>query len=140
MLRLISIVAAAWCFVAAPSLAQDASALQRPMTAEEFETYVTGRTLTYGIDGTAYGIEQYLPDRRVMWSFIGEECRQGTWYEDRNNICFIYEHDGTPQCWAFFETEQGLRAQFKGENPGADLYEVEQSPAALSCAGPALGV
>ncbi|SDX23222.1 hypothetical protein [Roseicitreum antarcticum] len=118
-----------------PALAQDT-----PLSAEEFESYVTGRTLTFGVDGVAYGIEQYLPDRRVLWSFIGDECREGVWYEKNSQICFVYEHDPSPQCWTFFQTDDGLRARFESEMPAADLYEVEQSRQPLLCAGPQVGV
>lgn len=117
-----------------------AVAAETPMTAAEFENYVTGRTLTFGIDGVPYGIEQYRPGRRVLWSFIGDECTEGVWYEKNSQICFVYEHDPTPQCWTFFQTENGLRARFESDTPSADSYEVEQTRQPMLCAGPQVGV
>ncbi|MFC7703919.1 hypothetical protein ACFQXB_06905 [Plastorhodobacter daqingensis] len=114
---------------------------ETPMTGAEFEREVTGRTLTYGTEGVPYGVEQYLPNREVIWSFIGQECRRGSWYEVGEDICFTYEHDPTPQCWRFFQTPEGLRARFMdGAGGGGDLIEVDRSPAPLYCPGPDIGV
>jgi hypothetical protein len=62
------------------------------MSAAEFEDYTTGQTLTFSFMGVPYGVEQYLPGRRVIWAFIGEDCHEGRWYEDAGNICFVYDH------------------------------------------------
>ena len=114
---------------------------QTPMTAEEFDAYVTGRTLTYGIDGRVYGIEQYLSGRRVLWAFVGEECREGVWYPQDEEICFVYDHDpANPQCWVFWQTDRGLMARFTGPGGMTELVEVEQSETPMSCEGPAIGV
>ena len=112
-----------------------------PMTASEFEAYATGKTLTYGLGGEVYGIEQYLPGRRVLWAFTGDECRKGYWYEAGQEICFVYETDPEgPQCWTFHHMGTGIRARFVGDPNGADLSEVAQSPSPLRCAGPDTGV
>ena len=112
-----------------------------PMTATEFEAYATGKTLTYGLGGEVYGIEQYLPGRRVLWAFKGDECRKGYWYEAGQDICFVYEKDPEgPQCWTFHRIDGGIRARFTGDPGGADLSEVTQSSSPLICAGPGLGV
>ena len=58
--------------VALPALAQE-----RPMSAAEFEAYTTGKTLTFSSDGYAYGMEEYDADRRVRWSFLDGDCREG---------------------------------------------------------------
>ncbi len=63
-----------------------------PMSAAEFEAYTTGRTLTYNSDGTAYGIEQYLKNRRVRWAFLGDDCVEGYWYEsERHDLLCLRE-------------------------------------------------
>ena len=112
-----------------------------PMTAEEFDAYVTGRTLTYGIGGTAYGIEQYLPGRRVLWAFVADECREGVWYPQGQEICFVYDYDpDNPQCWLFWQSEDGLVAQFMNDGGMTELVEVDQSDGPLTCAGPLVGV
>jgi hypothetical protein len=120
--------------LAGPAAAAD------PMTAAEFERYATGKTLSYAVGGEIYGAEQYLSGRRVLWAFRGEECSKGFWYDDAGLICFVYEHDGTPQCWSFFRDATGLRARFANDPDSAELAEVAQTPAPLICAGPDVGV
>lgn len=121
-------------------LAQVAVA-QTPMSADEFETYVTGRTLTFGFDGQPYGIEEFRPGRRTTWAFIGEECREGRWFERDEQICFIYDDRPTEEhCWIFWRGEAGLNARFMGEGASTELYEVQQSPRPLICPGPEVGV
>ncbi len=125
--------------IAAAALVQTAAAGQSPMTAEEFEAYVTGRTLTFGTDGVPYGIEEFREGRRTTWAFMGEECREGVWFESDSYICFAYEDDPQTHCWQFFQTDAGLRARFQGDPPGNDLYEIEQSDRPLICPGPQIG-
>jgi hypothetical protein len=110
-----------------------------PMTAEEFDAYSVGKTLTYAIDGTVYGIEQYLPDRRVVWAFTGDQCRHGLWYEEAGKICFVYEHDPDPQCWSFYATPEGLAAVYENDPSGSPLVEVDRSDQPLICPGPDVG-
>jgi len=119
-------------------LAQPAQALT-PMTAEEFDAYSVGRTLFYAVDGVAYGAEQYLPGRRVVWAFTGDACRRGSWYEDAGRICFVYEHDPAPQCWTFYATPDGIAAQYENDPLGSPLVEVGQSAGPLGCPGPDVG-
>ncbi|MGQ0566143.1 MAG: hypothetical protein ACT4OK_13890 [Gemmobacter sp.] len=124
----------------APALAET-TPVSPPMTGAEFESYATGKTLTYGLGGEVYGIEQYLPGRRVLWAFKGDICREGYWYEAGQEICFVYEQDvGGPQCWTFHRIEGGIRARFTGDPNGADLSEVAQSSSPLVCSGPDVGV
>ena len=113
-----------------------------PMGAEEFDAYTQGRTLSYAIQGQPYGIEEYLPGRRVRWSFVGDECQEGIWYERAGNICFVYENAPTnEQCWSFYPTDNGMRAVFQGEGgPSTELYEVQQTEGPLTCMGPGVGV
>lgn len=112
-----------------------------PLTAEEFDAYATGKTLTYGQGGAVYGTEQYLPGRQVRWAFREDACQKGEWYPSGSEICFVYEQDtGGPQCWTFFQTEGGLRARFAGDAAGAELSEVAQSSEPLNCPGPDVGV
>ena len=115
---------------------------QTPMTAEQFEAYVTGRTLTFGLDGMVYGIEEFRPGRSTTWSFMDGECRRGVWFPRDEQICFTYEGDapGIEHCWIFWEGEDGLNARFMGDGAATELYEALNSPQPLVCRGPEVGV
>jgi hypothetical protein len=124
------------CMAAAPALSLDAG---EPMTAEEFEAYATGQTLTFGIGGIPYGIEQYLPGRRVIWAFIGEECREGSWFDLGPQICFEYDDEpGRLHCWTFHAGPEGLIARSEGPG-GGELVEVERTTEPMFCPGPDVG-
>ncbi len=111
------------------------------MSAEAFERYSQGKTLYYGESGQAYGAEEYLDDRRVRWSFLDGDCKDGYWYEAQGLICFVYEDNpGNPQCWSFFQTPGGLVARFENDPDATELYEVEQSDEPMLCYGPDVGV
>lgn len=121
-------------------LAASAMAAAPAMTAEEFDHYATGKTLTYAQDGVIFGTEQYLPGRRVRWAFTGDQCQIGHWYPMGELICFEYEAGDAPQCWKFWKGETGLMAQFEGDPAGTALSEVRQTDGPLSCTGPDVGV
>jgi len=118
------------------------AAAQTPMTAEEFDAYSRGKTFYYGSMGEAYGVERYLDDRRVTWSFLDGQCSDGIWYEQNGMICFEYDStpDPGPQCWTFFMGPQGLVAQFEGDPSQTTLYEVENADEPMTCLGPEVGV
>ncbi|MFN3847457.1 MAG: hypothetical protein ACK4RZ_16790 [Paracoccaceae bacterium] len=109
------------------------------LSASEFESYTTGKTLTFSQLGQVYGAEQYLPGRKVRWAFKGDQCRNGEWYEEAGLICFTYEYDPAPQCWNFWRQDGRLTGLFIGDTPGTELSEVAQSPDPLACAGPDVG-
>lgn len=111
-----------------------------PMGADAFERFVTGKTLWFDQDGVTYGVERYLPGRRVEWSFLDGECRAGTWYEDAGQICFLYEDGLGPQCWAFSRDGEGLTARFAGDENGVSLYGAQQRDEEMQCLGPDVGV
>ncbi len=114
---------------------------QTPMSVEEFEAYVTGRTLTFGIDGMPYGIEEFRPGRRTTWAFMGDECREGSWFPRDEQICFIYDDEpGQEHCWIFWRGDAGLNARFMGGGESTELYEVQRSTRPLLCPGPEVGV
>lgn len=127
--------------LALPTLAQEATPIaDAPMTAAEFDAYATGKTLSYAQDGVVWGSEQYLPGRKVVWAFTEDDCQYGRWFEDRGNICFLYDYDPEAQCWKFFREASGLRAIFMGADGGTSLSEVAQSTKPLNCPGPDVGV
>ncbi|MDU8911320.1 hypothetical protein [Aestuariicoccus sp. MJ-SS9] len=131
MLRLITIL---FVLLAAPLRAAE------PMSALDFESYVTGKTLYFGLGGQPYGAEEYLDDRRVRWSFLDGKCKEGFWYEEAGQICFVYEDNPTPQCWTFFRQGDGLRAMFQNDPNATTLYEANQNEEPMLCLGPDVGV
>ncbi len=121
---------------ALPVLAAD-----KVMTAAEFDAYSLGKTLYYGVGNKPYGAETYLANHKVIWAFLGQDCKQGSWYEANGLICFVYDgEENHPQCWSFYRSGQGLTAHFAGDPAGSDLIEVRQSPKPLACPGPKVGV
>ena len=108
--------------------------------ADAFDRYTKGKTLFYGFDGEAYGVERYLPGRRVIWSFLDGDCLEGQWYEDAGQICFVYEDRSAPQCWDFSVGPGGLTARFEGDPTATELYEAHEIGQEMICHGPEVGV
>jgi hypothetical protein len=127
---------------AALLLLATAAAAETPMTADQFDSYSRGKTFYFGSMGEPYGVEQYLDDRRVRWSFLDGQCVDGHWYESNGMICFEYEAspDPGPQCWTFFQGAGGLVAQFQGDPSQTTLYEVQNADEPMTCLGPEVGV
>lgn len=121
----------ALAFFATPALAE-------PMSAEAFERYTTGRTLMFHSGGQPYGAERYLPGRRVQWSFLDGECKDGTWFPQGAKICFLYEDDPDPHCWVFSKGPGGLSGVLQGD--GAPVYEARDADEEMVCLGPKVGV
>ena len=122
------------CLSALPALAD------APLSAEQFDAYTRGKTLFYGSSGQAYGVERYLEGRRVISSFLDGHCRDGIWYEDDGQICFVYEDRYDPQCWTFRHGPRGLIAQFEDDPEATELYEAEDIGEEMLCYGPDVGV
>lgn len=115
-------------------------AAAQSMSAAEFDAYTRGKTLYYGNNGQAYGAEIYLPNRRVRWTFLDGECKDGEWYEDDGLICFVYEDRPDPQCWSFERGADGLIARFENDPAQVPLYEANESTEEFLCLGPKIGV
>ena len=113
---------------------------QTPLTAEEFEAHVTGKTVTYRQGQSIFGIEEYLPGRKVQWSFAPGECQYGSWYAEGSYICFVYEYDPAPHCWTFWKEDGALVALSDTGQPGEELHEADRSDTPLACPGPDIGV
>lgn len=131
-MRLILAIFCAFC--ALPATAQDM------MSAAEFDAYTKGKTLFYGRGGDAYGAEIYHENRRVQWSFLDGQCKEGSWYEADGLICFTYEDNPDPQCWSFIEGTRGLIARFENEPDTTELYEAQDEGQEMLCLGPKVGV
>ena len=123
-----------------PLLLVAAMTRAEPMTAAEFEAYVTGKTLYYGRSGAPYGAEIYHENRRVTWSFLDGDCKDGYWYAEGRNICFVYDDRPDPQCWTFERGPGGLVAQFENNPDSTALYEAQDIGEEMICLGPKIGV
>ncbi len=114
--------------LAAPAHAQD------PMTAAEFDAYVTGRTITFRTPtNPLFGVERYLPNRRVMWSTFDGTCQYGVWFESKGDICFRYNHDPEHKCWTIYAEPEGLRGVFTTRPGTTVIYEVPERDEPLIC-------
>ena len=109
------------------------------MTAAEFDAYTRDKTFYYGNQGEPYGAEEYLSNRRVIWTFLDGTCEFGHWYQQDEQICFVYDGKPDPQCWSFRQSQNGLIAQFENDPSQIELYEVEKRHDPLVCPGPDVG-
>lgn len=126
--------AVALVLLAAPALAEP------PLSAEAFDALTRGRTLAWSEFGQVYGVEQYLPGRRVRWTFLGDDCTTGHWYPDGTMICFRYEDDPAPDCWEITAGEAGLLARYAGTPPEVEPVVVTETTEPMACFGPEVGV
>ena len=110
------------------------------LDATAFEALVTGQTITYQQFDDIFGIEEYLPGRKVRWSVAPGECQYGSWYPEGDQICFVYDYDPTPHCWYFWLRGDALVALGADAEPGLELVEIDRSPTPLDCPAPDLGV
>ena len=124
-----------------PALADPPSAnLGAPLSASEFESYATGKTLTYAQGGQVWGTEQYLPGRQVLWAFTDQPCLAGVWHPENQAICFEYEGETGQSCWLFYQGPGGLVAQFQSGDGTENLSETARTSTPMQCPGPKVGV
>lgn len=131
MVRLPAALAAA--LLAAPAAAE-------PMSAAAFDALTRGRTVIYSFDNGFHGMERHLGDRRVEWAFSDGECFAGRWYEEDENICFVYENLDGPQCWQFTEAPGGFLATFVEDDAVGATYSARVTDEPMTCTGPRIGV
>ncbi|MBT8459477.1 MAG: hypothetical protein KJN60_07415 [Boseongicola sp.] len=124
-------------FLALPYVA---FANDRPVSPSEFESIVTGKTLSYSTRGAEYGAEEYFEGRRVRWSYLDGDCEEGEWYAAGEQVCFVYEGLPSPQCWQFYMRDGRLLARFENDLTATELYELDRREEPLMCLGPKVGV
>lgn len=110
------------------------------MSAAEFDAFTRGKTLTYSVGGTDFGAEEYLDGRRVRWTFLDGECVDGSWYQQGDLICFVYDGFFEDQCWTFLRGSAGILAQFENNPDSRPVYQTRESREPLLCLGPKIGV
>lgn len=113
---------------------------QTPLDAEAFDALTRGRTMLFFSEGAPYGVERYMAGRRVSWSFLDGECKEGQWYPQGDMICFLYDSYPDPQCWTFFADGSGLLAMFEDGLDTSDGYSARETDEPLICPGPKIGV
>jgi hypothetical protein len=109
------------------------------LTAEAFDALTLGRTMTWAEFGQVYGVEQYLPGRRVRWTVLGDNCMTGHWYQAGDQICFQYEDDPAPDCWTITLNGPGMIARYATNPPDAEPVVVEETTERMACFGPEVG-
>ncbi len=113
-------------------------AAETPLSGEEFEALVEGKTLSFATEQGTYGTEYYAANRRVVWAFSGDNCVNGEWFEAESPsgpmICFEYENNPTPQCWQVFDQGGLLRAEFMNDPGTSVLYQARETEP-LVCGG-----
>ncbi len=110
-----------------------------PLTAEAFDALTLGRTMTWAEFGQVYGVEQYLPDRRVRWTVLGDDCKTGRWYPDGAMICFVYEDGPDRHCWEMTQSPTGLLAHQASRPVGSGPVVIEETTEPMACFGPKVG-
>lgn len=110
-----------------------------PMTVTEFETFSTGQTLDYWIDGAYWGSERHLSGRRTLDADAEGTCRAGEWFPKDDMICFVYGDAPGEHCWRFFRDGGRVLAEVAGGDGGLSA-EVTLADQPLACAGPDVGV
>ncbi len=124
------ILAIIFTLMAAPTFAEE------PMSAAEFDAFVTGRIVSFGTEGNpGFGVEQYLDDQRVIWSPGNGTCTNGVWYESKGDICFRYDGDPEPKCWAIYREGDGMRAIYTTRPDTTVIFETEAYSVPLICDG-----
>jgi hypothetical protein len=122
------------CLAASPVVAET------PLSAEAFDALTLGKTMTWAEYGTVYGVEQYLPGRRVRWTVLGDDCKTGHWYPEGTAICFQYEDDPEPDCWEIVMSGSGMTARYLTFETSPEPVVVEETTEPLACFGPEVGV
>lgn len=123
----------AMCLLASPALAEP------PLTADQFGALTLGRTMSWSEFGAVYGVEQYLPDRQVRWTEVGDDCKTGYWYPEGTAICFQYEDDPAPDCWEITVSGRDLLARYTTNPPDTAPVVVTGTTEPLACFGPKVG-
>lgn len=121
-------------------LAAGPAVAEVPLTAEAFDALTLGQTMTWSEYGKTYGVEQYLPDRRVRWTFTGDACINGYWYPEGDAIRFKYEDRTTPACWLMGTADSNLSATDTDNGPGVAPIILNTTSTPLACFDQDVGV
>jgi hypothetical protein len=97
---------------ALPSAANDDPSL----SAEAFDALTLCKTMDTATSAGTYGVETFLPGRKVIWRDITREVN-GTWDQVGDQICFTYEDKADrPVCWTYHDRADGIQGWYRGDH------------------------
>lgn len=106
-----------------------------PLTAEAFDALTRGKTMDTASGGTVYGIETFLPGRRVVWR-DARRCVEGQWQQVADEICFTYaDKPDRPVCWLYFDRGDRIEGRHSAALPGSDPIVLTPGDGPISCDG-----
>ncbi|MGL4236264.1 hypothetical protein [Tabrizicola sp.] len=97
-----------------------------PLTAEEFEAIVEGKTFDTHTMGESYEVETFLPGRRTILR-NANQCVEGTWRPEGQLICFDYQGDPVSYCWTYHDHGSWLKGWYNGDRTTEpiELYPID---------------
>lgn len=104
-----------------------------PLSAQDFEALVEGRTMDTHDSSGRYGVETFLPGRRAIWR-DESQCLDGTWRPQGEMICFDYRGVATPFCWTYHDRGGWLMAWLDGDR-GTEPIMLYPSDELVTCEG-----
>ena len=106
------------------------------LSAEAFDALTRGRTMdTHDEETGRYGVETFLPGRRVIWRDAAK-CTRGIWEEIDGQICFTYEqNDNNPVCWEYEVEGDFIRGWYRGDRGTVPIRLEESTQGPVSCEG-----
>jgi len=78
------------CLAAASAGAQPLESGAEAVSPEAFLEDVEGKTVHYTLGGEYYGSERFYGKGRATWQFPGDNCEDGVYWSDAEEICFRY--------------------------------------------------
>ena len=127
--------------IAVLMLAAGPAMADTPLNAKGFERLTQGKTMTWTFVDYVEGIEQYLPDRRVIWATPDKTCTEGYWYPKGKAICFEYNGSSTPVCHIMSSGAYGISALNILDGTDSQVPMIlNATTEPLNCSGPDAGV
>jgi hypothetical protein len=126
--------AGAFALAAALALAAAAQAEETaPLSPEAFDALTRGKTMDTATAAGVYGVETFLPGRKVIWR-DADRCVAGHWQAEEDRICFTYDDKpGRPVCWTYFDKGDFIQGWFEGEGPVSEPIMLTPGEGPVSC-------
>ncbi|MFM7334793.1 MAG: hypothetical protein ACKO1H_10345 [Tabrizicola sp.] len=104
-----------------------------PMSVEDFEAFVEGRTMDTHDQTGRYGVETFLPGRRAIWR-DAQQCLEGSWRPVGDQICFKYDTDPFQYCWTYHDRGDWMMAWLDGDRSSQPIM-LYPSKEVVTCEG-----